>query len=132
MIRILFRVSYTFFVCSLCGCKDSVDREFEWLETFLDFKGRDVKCLRDWYKIYHITKQDRMNLLSADFSDMHYTVWKTYRSSFSFPDGYSINGREKNIMWMQKLGSDGHDGMYVFLDLSRNELILVTAGTYGL
>lgn len=113
------------------GCQDAVDREFSWfIEGYLSSRGAS-QVYKDWYKVFVVSEQEKSILLKTDFSAHHFEMWKPFHSSISFPDGYSINGRKRRVMRMKERDADEYSGIYIFLDIERNEIILVWGRTYG-
>lgn len=113
------------------GCRDSVVSEFSWLlDGYISAKVATREC-RNWYRVFKITEQEKIILLTTDFTDQHFEPWTPFRTAMTFPDGYSVDGSKRMVMQMRKENSDDFDGVYVLLDVERNEIVLVWGRTYG-
>jgi len=110
---------------------DCVDREFS---QIIDCFGLDkpVGEMRDWYKVFNISDSQKAKLLEANFKELGYGAWQPFKSMLSLPGHLSIDGNKSLIFYVAKDGSDEDDGVYIFLIMDANQVVLVYGRTYGI
>ena len=114
-----------------CVRSDPVETEFEWVSHDASIHGKTVRSLFSWYKTIELSDTDKHKLMMFDITKRHYDKWVAYKSTLSFPDGYSINGVRDNIIRASKVGSNEYDGVFLFVNLDNNQLTMVYGKTYG-
>lgn len=119
-------LSATYFLFS-----DSVDREFSAVIDRFDL-DEPVEQMRNWYKVFKLSDIQKAKLLSANFKELGYGAWQPFKSSMSLPGRFCIDGNNSLILYVSKNGSDDFDGVYIFLNMDRNQVILVYGRTYGM
>lgn len=118
----------------VAGCvrRNPVEAEFDWVSKEMSIQGKTVRSLFAWYKVVELSETDKRQLMMANLMKKHYGKWSAYKSTLSFPDGYSINGVRDKIIRASKMGSDERDGIFLFVNLDNNQLIMVYGKTYGM
>ena len=118
----------------MAGCDrlDPVETEFGWVSQDEMIRGKTVRFLYAWYKIIELSEADKHKVMLIDLTKRHYGEWLTYKSTLSFPDGYCINGVRDNIIRASKIGSDEFNGIFLFVNLDNNQLIMVYGRTQGM
>ncbi len=122
------------FVLSIGSGVDAVDKEFSWMWTdgLLDPSCHLIGERKNWHKIFGLSKYSSERLLSDNLWRYDYNGWHRLSGIHILVNGYVLDGKARDIFVNYKKGGDSFSGVRIYLDLTRQEIVLYWGITYGM
>ena len=127
--RCPFIVILMLIVITHLGCtsgNDKVFNEFKWLID--SYRGEErwvmINQERNWHVVYRLTDEDIMKIRAEEFREQGFLGWKQFSGKIILYGGYVLDGDRENIVVNEKVGSNKYNGIRIYIEFDKRNLIL--------